>query len=104
MTRDELIKIIKANVTINTHDFDCVYLEGVDDAADAIMAKLELEQKIAISGEAIELLALLQRENDELLAENRKLRKELAELQDRCKLPNLGEFFDWDAILKGQEQ
>lgn len=51
-----------------------------------------------------EFVARLQRENNELLAENLKLRKELAELQDKHKLPTIGEFFDWDKILpKGQE-
>lgn len=50
----------------------------------------------------------LQRERDELLAENRRLRKELATLQAKLVEVNLGELFDWDKILdrlsKGQEQ
>ena len=44
---------------------------------------------------------------DELLAENRRLRNELARLQATLVETNLGELFDWDKILKtlskGQE-
>lgn len=49
----------------------------------------------------------LQRERDELLEENRKLRNELARLQATLVETNLGELFDWDKILdklsKGKE-
>lgn len=49
----------------------------------------------------------LQQERDELLAQNRRLRKELATLQATLAETNLGELFDWDKILnklsKGQE-
>lgn len=68
MTRDELIEIIELHVEVfkdyeldmETGDCNIVYrVTGADKAADAILAKLELEKKIALSGGTIELLTLL---------------------------------------------
>jgi hypothetical protein len=60
LTRDEIIAIIKQEVECDPYaDFKSDMLTGVEDAADAIMARLELDNKIALSRGTIELLDLL---------------------------------------------
>lgn len=60
ITRDEIITIIEREVVCNNR-CDCVEAQlcGADDAADAIMARLEQDNKIALSKGTIELLDLL---------------------------------------------
>lgn len=67
MTRDELVNIIEEYTFIDSgytqdncgDDKEYTFVNGANDAANAILAKLELEQKIALSGDTIELLTLL---------------------------------------------
>jgi hypothetical protein len=66
MTYDDIVEIISTHCTVNDgldfkngFAFYEPYVDGIDKAADAIMARLELDNKIALSRGTIELLDLL---------------------------------------------